>query len=75
MIIPLLQGFIQKFWLGVGEIKCMLGGSIYDRIIVLVGTAKLCTGNFEVENGKLQLSKLNTVLVMAHCAISSSKKN
>ena len=20
------QGFIQKFWLGVGEIKCMLGG-------------------------------------------------
>ena len=21
-----LQGFIQKFWLGVGEIKCMLGG-------------------------------------------------
>ena len=49
------------------------GGSIYDRIIVLVGTAKLCTGNFEVENGKLQLNKLNTVLVMAHCAISSKK--
>ena len=21
-----MQGFIQKFWLGVGEIKCMLGG-------------------------------------------------
>ena len=21
----LYQGFIQKFWLGVGEIKCMLG--------------------------------------------------
>ena len=20
------QGFIQKFWLGMGEIKCMLGG-------------------------------------------------
>ena len=20
------QGFIQKFWLGVGEIKCMRGG-------------------------------------------------
>ena len=20
-----MQGFIQKFWLGVGEIKCMLG--------------------------------------------------
>ena len=23
---PMPQGFIQKFWLGVGEIKCMLGG-------------------------------------------------